>query len=647
MLSIRSIRNSFSAKLSLYILFMAVPIFVVSIGMFFCQSRDYIRGEAVERANGALNATTQRMRRYLVTAETATNTYSWVVEQSMQSETLKRITEQIVRMNPDIDGCAISTEPNVLSDYPDFFTSYTIRDKNLITTTIEHNYDYFSQRWYQMPREQKKASWVVYYDDKNVLNLNLNGKIATYSKPLLAPDSTLLGVISTEMSLLHLSKVLGCEKPYPNSYFVIVDEEGRYIAHPDSTLLFNETLFSVTDAQKQADLIALAYEMTQGKKGQMFANVHGVSSLVCYKPIPNTTWSLAIVCPESDILKGLRRLSYIVVTLLVVGLFIIILNCHKAISFSIHPLHKLLKDTKNISEGNMKMDIPRTSRRDAVGDLQNSFSMMLESLNYYIDSVRTASASAQRYNDELEQATKLVMEADRQKTTFIHNVTHQVRTPLNIITGFAQILNTPANAATPSTEGTSAVDIEGIKRTMKHNTKLLIRMVLMLFDSSDSGSAEIEKCNKREMMSCNEAVRYAIAYTNQIDENIHIDFETDVPDDFCIYTNQKYLVYSLQEVLNNAIRYSDGQHISVKVTRTDSTIRFIMQDTGKGIAETELDNIFKFFTKVDDFSEGLGLGLPLAKRHANNLGGDFWLDTDYKEGCRFIFEFKLSALEEK
>ena len=197
MLSIRSIRNSFSAKLSLYILFMAVPIFVVSIGMFFCQSRDYIRGEAVERANGALNATTQRMRRYLVTAETATNTYSWVVEQSMQSETLKRITEQIVRMNPDIDGCAISTEPNVLSDYPDFFTSYTIRDKNLITTTIEHNYDYFSQRWYQMPREQKKASWVVYYDDKNVLNLNLNGKIATYSKPLLAPDSTLLGVLST------------------------------------------------------------------------------------------------------------------------------------------------------------------------------------------------------------------------------------------------------------------------------------------------------------------------------------------------------------------------------------------------------------------------------------------------------------------
>ena len=646
MLNINKIRNSFSAKLSLYILIMAVPIFIISIGSFFYQSRNYIRGEAVERANGALNATTQRMRRYLVTAETATNTYSWLVEQSMRSERLKQITEQIVRMNPDIDGCAISTEPNVLPDYPDFFTSYTIRDKNIVTTTVEKNYDYFSEKWYELPREQKSASWVVYYDDVNTLKLDLNGMIATYSKPLLAPDSTLLGVISTEMSLLHLSKVLGGEKPYPNSYFVIVDEDGRYIAHPDSTLLFNETLFSVTDAQKQANLIALAYEMTQGKKGQMFVDIHGVSSLVCYKPIPNTTWSLAIVCPESDILKGLNRLSYIVITLLVVGLFVIILNCHKAISFTIHPLRKLLKDTKDITEGNMKMDIPRTSRRDVVGDLQNSFSMMLESLNYYIDSVRTASASAQQYNNELEQATKLVMEADRQKTTFIHNVTHQVRTPLNIIAGFAQILNTPTNTATLS-EGSSLVDVEGIKRTMKHNTKLLIRMVLMLFDSSDSGSAEIEKCNKREMMSCNEAVRCAIDYTKLIDENINIDFKTDVPDDFCIYTNQKYLVYSLQEVLNNAVRYSDGQHISVNITHTDSAIRFIMQDTGKGIAEADLDKIFKFFTKVDDFSEGLGLGLPLAKRHAKNLGGDFWLDTDYKEGCRFIFEFKLSALEEK
>ena len=52
--------------------------------------------------------------------------------------------------------------------------------------------------------------------------------------------------------------------------------------------------------------------------------------------------------------------------------------------------------------------------------------------------------------------------------------------------------------------------------------------------------------------------------------------------------------------------------------------------------------MFKFFTKVDDLSEGLGLGLPLAKRHAINLGGDLTLDDNYHDGCRFIIELPLN-----
>ena len=71
-------------------------------------------------------------------------------------------------------------------------------------------------------------------------------------------------------------------------------------------------------------------------------------------------------------------------------------------------------------------------------------------------------------------------------------------------------------------------------------------------------------------------------------------------------------------------------------------VRFIVQDTGKGIDEADLDNIYKFFAKIDGFNEGLGLGLPLTKRHAEDLGGDFMLDTTYKEGCRFIFEIPLA-----
>ena len=70
-------------------------------------------------------------------------------------------------------------------------------------------------------------------------------------------------------------------------------------------------------------------------------------------------------------------------------------------------------------------------------------------------------------------------------------------------------------------------------------------------------------------------------------------------------------------------------------------MRFVVEDTGTGIGEADRERMFDFFTKVDDLSEGLGLGLPLAKRHARNLGGDLTLDETYHDGCRFIIEIPI------
>lgn len=95
------------------------------------------------------------------------------------------------------------------------------------------------------------------------------GMMATYSKPLYDASQHFLGVISIEFSLLHLSKIMAEVKPYPHSYYMMIDEQGRYVGHPDSTRLFSKTIFSVADPQKQSDLIALGYEMTKGNQGNM------------------------------------------------------------------------------------------------------------------------------------------------------------------------------------------------------------------------------------------------------------------------------------------------------------------------------------------------------------------------------------------
>ena len=636
-----SIRRSFSAKVIMWVLLLAVPVFLASVGVLFWQSHKLIRAEAVDKASNVLACAMHRINRYLITTKTASHTNAWIVEQSLYPDSIQAITNRIATTNPYTDGCAISTEPGVIPQYPDGFMSVSFNTKDSVNTFIEPDHSYFQERWYSIPRTQRKPTWVVFNDKNREQETDEDATIAAYTHPLFNKKGKFVGVISIWLSLQHISNIMAEVRPYPHSYYVMIDEKGRYVGHPDSTRLFNQTIFSVADPQHQADLIALGYEMTKGNKGSMSVKINGKKSLVCYMPVEGTPWSLAIVCPHSDILRGFYRLTYIVVALLIVGLLLIFINCHKAVTVSLSPLQQLLEKTKAVSNGHLDVDIAHTKRTDVIGGLQNSFATMLESLNYYINSVRTATDQTKRYNRELEHTTQLAVEAQRQKTIFIQNVTHQIRTPLNIIMGFAQILNCPTDDTSLSEE-LGQDEIKSIASTMTHNSRLLIRMVMMLFDSSENGKAETANCDKREMVACNDVCQVALKFTTKNHPDIPVEYKTELADDFCIHTNSRYLEYSLEELLSNAVRYSDQQHISLHVTRNEEFVRFVVQDTGNGIAEADRDNIFKFFTKVDDFSEGLGLGLPLTKRHAETLGGNLILDTTYHEGSRFIFEIPVA-----
>ena len=633
-----NIRKSLSTKLSLGVIVLAVPIFVISLGILFSQSRHMIRDKAVGRVSSVLNATMQRLYRNLMTIETATNSNCWLVERSFTPKALLDYSNRIVRLNPHIDGCSISAEPDLFPEYGVHFSAYSVRQSaDSVRTVVEQPYDYFDKIWYKKPHDERSSCWIVYYDEADSLELVLEGMVASYSRPLYRPDSTLVGIISTDLSLLHLSRIVSEEKPYPNSYFMMLGEDGRYFVHPDPKRLFTQTIFSDVDPRRQVDLIALGHEMTAGRQGSMAVVIDGAPCLVCYQPVPGTNWSLALVCPDSDVLSGYHRLTYIVLFLLLVGLSIIFLLCHRAVAHSIRPLHQLLEKTQTIASGNMEVHIAQTKRADVIGRLQNSFATMLQSLSFHMGSVRYTSDQTKIRNEELARATRLAEEADRQKSAFIQSVSHQIRTPLNIIMGFSQVLGDTACCRLSDEEMKSVTD------RMDHNSKHLSRMVLMLFDSSDTGLSEELRAHHHDLVSCNDIAREAISYVRQHYPNLLVNFQTDLPDTFFIQTSQLYLMRSLREVLYNAAKYSDGQHILFHVSSTPTDARFVVQDTGPGIAEADRDLIFRFFIKVDDLSEGLGLGLPLAKRHACNLGGDLILDTDYHDGCRFIITIPLSS----
>lgn len=625
------IRKSLSLKLIVSILLLAVPIFVLSIGLLFFESRANIKREATEHAKSRLNTAAYHVDRYLRIAETASNITAWIVEENFVPDSMLAFSRRIVELNGNIDGCSIGAEPDMFPEYGRYCSAYTIRKDDSIMTVIEAPYEYFTRIWYDTPRTTKRSGWTVYYDDFDSLDIALDGMLATYSKPLYTPDSTLLGVMSVDLSLTRLSKMITADKPYPNSYFVMVDRRGQFYIHPDSTRLFTP-IFSGADPIKQADIIALGHEMSSGQEGSMSVVMDGQPCIVCYKPIRNALWSMAIICPESDILKGYQQLTSIIIPILIIGLILILILGRRSVIHAISPLDQLLVQAQRMAAGHYDQQIPHSTRHDAVGQLQNSFLQMQSSLNRHISDIRKVNHETARRNEELVQANQMAEEAGHQKTTFIHNMTHQIRTPMNIVMGFAQVM-----------EGNFGIfpkeEVKSLADLMNSEAKKLRRMSQMLFDSSDIGIFEELKMKRNETISCNEVARECMVYTHQNFPGINVEFETSIPDSLCLRSNHLFLMRGLREMLYNSAKYSDGQHVSMRLSGTDEYVQFVIEDTGTGIPEEHREKMFEPFTKIDDLSEGLGLGLPLALRHITYLGGTLTLDTNYFDGCRFIIRF--------
>jgi signal transduction histidine kinase len=114
-------------------------------------------------------------------------------------------------------------------------------------------------------------------------------------------------------------------------------------------------------------------------------------------------------------------------------------------------------------------------------------------------------------------------------------------------------------------------------------------------------------------------------------------------DDYTLHTDKQRVQLILEELLNNANKFTQQGTITVSCGQKDQqmvTIR--VSDTGIGIAKTDRKNIFTQFVKIDLFTEGVGLGLPLSKRAAQRIGGDLVLDEAYDQGAAFVLTIPIN-----
>ena len=260
---------------------------------------------------------------------------------------------------------------------------------------------------------------------------------------------------------------------------------------------------------------------------------------------------------------------------------------------------------------------------------------MQESLAEHIGQLQQANERAEERNKELQRLNDLAQEARQEKIAFLQDVSHQIRTPLNIIQGFL-------NVVLKNNSDLTVREKAHIMAMMQKNAFSLRRMAYMLYDATwlEKG----QKLEYHDLVSCNAMARKGIDVLHRFTpgKDDTVIFETSLDDDIQMRTDVGHLTYIIHELLYNAKKFAPDGRVKLMVYETPATVNFAIEDEGPGIPQEEQQRIFNHFFKHSPFSEGLGLGLYLCRHYIRLMGGELSLDTTYEKGSRFIIRLPLA-----
>ena len=264
---------------------------------------------------------------------------------------------------------------------------------------------------------------------------------------------------------------------------------------------------------------------------------------------------------------------------------------------------------------------------------------------------RLADANAQlaQKNEQLMIANARAEESTRMKSSFIQQISHEIRTPLNILSGFTQVITTPGMELDDDTK----VDIN---RQITENTDRITGLVNKMLELSDANSMSVIECTDQApaVQIASQAVEAAgISQAPHLTFNLQISPEAE---NTMLTTNLTAASRALTLLLDNAQKFTHAAEAhrsleqseqkaraELRVTAEAGKVLFIVEDTGIGVPASEAEHIFEEFVQLDEYYDGTGIGLTVARSLARRLGGDIRLDTSYTAGARFVMHLPTAV----
>ncbi len=399
-------------KMIVFIFCSIALIFVVIFPYYYFISKNIVEKNLKQSAKNLTLATVANIEKMLSSVQKIPDNFSKIIEDSdLSKEEVIRLLEHTLKHNPEIFGATLAFEPEFYEKGQKYFAPYFYRSSGEIRFQYigDSKYDYFTMDWYQVPKELDRPVWSEPFYDEGAGNIVMS----TYSVPLyrdLNGVKSFFGILTADLSLDWLRAQIDTIKVLETGYGFLISSNGKLVSHPSKSLVMNETIFSIAEAQNSDQLREIGRNMIQGKTSFAEVEYKNITtnklSWIAYAPVRINGWSVGIVFPVEEFMEDVNNLS-VNVFILGLGGLIVILLVIIFISRSItRPLRTLTIAAGNFATGNFDVQLPLIESKDEIGRLTKAFIFMQSALASTISDLKEASEKLRLSNEKLEEYSR-------------------------------------------------------------------------------------------------------------------------------------------------------------------------------------------------------------------------------------------------
>jgi signal transduction histidine kinase len=446
----------------------------------------------------------------------------------------------------------------------------------------------------------------------------------TVAVPIERLAGEIVGVLQAETSLRDILDVVSSVKLGSSGYAYVINRSLDLIAHANIRLVLQRRNLSHLGHVKAA---FQPNPEASRPKATVAYNVSGQKVFSSHALVPVLGWAVFIERPVGEayapIYASLLRTSI----LLLIGLGVALLASLFVARRVVRPLATLLRGVDQIASGDLNASVEIRSG-DEIETLAEAFNRMAVNLR---DAYTGLERKVAERTQALTIANQKLAEASELKSQFLANVNHELRTPVSAILGYGGLVLSDTESQISAAQKANLQDL-------LKNAERLFNLIDSLLDIATIEAGKLEL--QIEAVELEEIIRSVTSTIEASVDKNHVRLIRCVaPNLPVINTDRDKLKQILLNLLDNAAKFTERGEIRISASQQNGTLKLEVADTGIGINNEYLNQVFEEFRRGESSSikkyRGTGLGLAIVKRLVGLLGGNIGVSSTVGEGSIF------------